>query len=283
MQKEKMSSKVNTPEKITNMQPVPVDNQTVLLKKLDERLSDIELPVSDEINIVKDELMSVIIDAATSIVPGGEAIKKFLETQENIDTELNNRKKELLLEQYLNKTDQHEKAVIGLANLMLDMRGQLLYKQIESKMQAEIPSPETTDILANTLKKVLDSDLASEFEAHKAVVTTITRMDIKSLMILRDHEKWPIIKSKPNMMESFDAPDTSTDWAFRYAKEYLKTKGLTDEAMIYHVRTCIMELFQEGCAMAKPEVNGNDFALVTSFGNKILEYIAYQNNQFGES
>ncbi|MGE4107731.1 MAG: hypothetical protein AB7F66_10990 [Bacteriovoracia bacterium] len=273
-----MSSK-NENTLITRAPQVEVvepQKRAALVKSLEDRLHSIELTNNENLEIEGRELAATIVDTVVSLIPGADKAKRILETKEKIDEAVEKKKKELLFEAYLNKTDDIERVIVGIASLIADPRGNILYKKIESKMVSEIPSPEAIELLASSLRRVLESDLSEEFESHRAVITTITRMDLKSLLILKDKDNWPIARSKPTTMDATDAPDISNDWAFRIAKEYLKNKGVTDEAMIFHARTCFSELIQEGCIHAKSEINGNDFALITSFGERVLEYIAAQ-------
>ncbi|HLE00896.1 MAG TPA: hypothetical protein VJB59_11585 [Bdellovibrionota bacterium] len=245
-----------------------------LHQSIEERLAQIHLLPNDELIIERKELASTIVDTVTSFIPGADQIKRVLETQSKIDSKIKERKSEILIEAYMNKADSHEAAILGLARLFTDLRTSLLYKQLDSKMGSELPSKEVTEMLSSALKKVLETNLDEQFDSHKAVVRTIVRMDTQSLLLLKDHEEFPITRSQGRMMDSTDAPDSSVDWSFRCAKAYLEKKGITEEAIIFHFRACLEELLREGCISVKSEVNGNDLVLVSSFGDQILKYIS---------
>ncbi|EAC5449805.1 hypothetical protein B4Y20_17125, partial [Listeria monocytogenes] len=97
-------------------------------KSLENRLSEINLENKKQIESIKESSKDVLKEVGKSLVnsvPGISLVSKaafvFMDWNKKVDNDLEDVKKVMLIESYLNKTDNHEKAIENLREAMTDL------------------------------------------------------------------------------------------------------------------------------------------------------------------
>ncbi len=260
--------------KKTEIEIVAKKEITKLQKTISDRLNDLELSQDEVKDINISVVGNTITDIAASFIPGGSQFKTLVDAQTKINEKFEEKKKEKLFENFLNKIEKNEMATEGLVKYISDPKTFVLVQKVHEKLRMEIPEEETIDILSSVLKKILTIDLSKDFDVAKAILNTILRLNILSLKILMDLKTPMVVRSKQTTIGSTDSPDITVDWAYRMALEYAKTNKISGEEIIFTIRSYYSELLNEGCISSKSEINGNDIVFATQYGEKIITYIS---------
>ncbi|MCD7109723.1 hypothetical protein LRX75_11810 [Rhizobium sp. DKSPLA3] len=244
-------------------------------KSLDDRLQSVRLPVGTEEIIAAGRAKRVIRDRALGLFKIGEIVKEVLDWNENVDQEIRDAKKALLLSNYLERTDENTDAIADLKNLLLSAPGNTLFNKILQILDANPPDPLLVEHLATALEHIVETDFESLFEEHKYALAQIGQLTPQALAILADRKSWPLIEL--NTSTSTGSRVTS-DWLFEFTSAYADSKKIIDPKYQARIRFSINELTTTRMMEAHLVENGLTKCTVTQMGQMLIPYISKPHN-----
>lgn len=193
-------------------------------QKLEDRLKAVSIG-SDEEEIIRRQTGKVIRDSVLGAVPLGQAISTLLNWNEAIDADIEEAKKNKLLEMYMDKSEANEASLNQIKRLLTNPQGNTLFNKILQILRDSPPDIELIEHLASALKHVAESDFASLFESHKYALAQIEKLTPQGLTILSDHRKWP-----PFHIPGYQSNGGKivSDWLTDFVQAYAPTKNIHD-------------------------------------------------------
>ncbi|MBS4207502.1 hypothetical protein [Bacillus sp. FJAT-50079] len=164
-------------------------------KSLDQRLQQTELSQQELDEIKREKGLKTLRNKGLSLFGNiGEAISTIINWNEEVNQEINEAKKAHLIEQYLNKIDDQDQAILMLKEFITNPQGNTLFNKIIRIIEDFPPDEELMVHLSSVLKFVIiNSDFEELFDQHKYALAQIERLTPQSLSIIADYEKWPPI------------------------------------------------------------------------------------------
>lgn len=251
-------------------------------KSLCDRLDELEVDGAKQIQVIKDNSKKSVKEVGKSVVnsvPVAAAISKaafiFIDWNEKIDKDLEDVKKKMLIESYLNKVDRHEKYIENLKEAMTDFYGNALINKIFRMLSDYPPDAELFKNLQSALEEICESKNFKElFDVHKFNLGLIEKMSPQSLSVLADKSNWP------NFSFNFVGMDVGGEikdqFQMPFAKEYSRVKGINEEEKIERVSYIINELLAAGFIKCY-KLNSDIYTLrMTKLGTTLCEYLSTQ-------
>ncbi|MEH7299373.1 hypothetical protein [Neobacillus drentensis] len=242
-------------------------------KTLEKRLEEIALTDQEENEIVKDRTIKTIRDKGLSLFGTvGDVISTFLNWNDDVNDDLSEAKKMVLLEQYFNKSDSHEKAISMLKDFLTNPQGNTLFNKILRILDDSPPDEELMQHLSSVLKVIIDSGMFEElFDQHKYALSQIERLTPQALSIIADYKQWPAIRLGHSI--SF-GPKVTSDWFSEFTNEYCAKKGIRDQDKYKRVQHSVIELQRQGLMEALKGQDGLTHCELTHVGTDLLPYIS---------
>jgi hypothetical protein len=240
-------------------------------QSLDDRIEKIQLGAGAEEAIAGKATRKLIRDKVLGLFRIGQLVSAFISWNENIDRDMREAKKNVLLTQYFDKADDNAAAVAQLRNFITNPQGNTLFNKILRILDDSPPDVELMGQLSSALLHIIDSDFASMFEEHRYALSQIERLSPPALTILADNSNWPQINITDYIA---NGPKVTSDWLSEFQNAYTTKKGIIDAAMRSRVRHSIDELINVRAIEA--HLVGQNVAkiVVVDLGTLILPYIS---------
>lgn len=248
------------------------DYLQVLGKTLDDRLENITLDKKQENEIKKDRVIDVVKDKGLSSFGFvGDIITAILNWNDDVNQDLTEAKKMILLEQYFNKVDEHTKAVEMLSCFLKNPQGNTLFNKILRIIDDSPPDPDLTEHLSTVLKKMIEKGNFEElFEQHRYALGQIERLTPQAITIIADYRNWPPIQ----LGASFAfGPKVTSDFYSEFTAAYSQVKEIRDPNKIKRIQHSVIELQNLGLMEAYNAENRQTLCQLTDVGLDLLKYI----------
>ncbi len=250
-------------------------------KSLENRLSEINVENKKQIESIKESSKDVLKEVGKSLVnsvPGISLVSKaafvFMDWNKKVDDDLEDVKKVMLIESYLNKTDNHEKAIENLREAMTDLHGNTLVNKIFRMLSDYPPDGDWFKHLQTALRNICDSKKFEKlFDIHKFNLGLIEKMSPQALSILADAKNWPKFHFEyigmsvgGKITDQFQRP---------FSKVYANNKkNIADPLVIERIVHIINDLQNNGFIECYGQ-QGSQFKLeLTGMGNSLYEYLS---------
>ncbi|MCZ3747386.1 hypothetical protein L2520_08290 [Limosilactobacillus vaginalis] len=116
------------------------------------------------------------------------------DTGDKLKSKLDDAKKIQLLSEYLQKTDNHEKALNSLIDLITNPYGLSLYSKIISILSDSPTDGDILEILSDYLINLTEEEnLQDVFSRNKTILTLIDKCSPQALILLRMYNKWVLV------------------------------------------------------------------------------------------
>lgn len=116
------------------------------------------------------------------------------DTGDKLKDKLEDAKKVRLLAECLQKSDNHEKMLTSLVDLITDPYGLSLYLKIVNILSESPVDGDMMEILSDYLSNLANKDdLKSVFSQNKTILNLIAKSSPQALMLLRESDSWPIM------------------------------------------------------------------------------------------
>ncbi len=225
-------------------------------------LSEIEITGVDRIEAAADAAMRIFFDKTLGLIPGIGALINFTHEYDN---EIEKRKLEILLENFQQRHTSIEVSVDKMNTLLRSGSGFILFRKVMALVGDGPPEPEYLALLANTLKRIVDTDFTTLFLDHSYVLYQMDKLTPYALILLADNAKWPKI----------DFASTTTSgvtngqgWDMSFASKYCEYKGLSEHMAKLRICHVINELRNNNICELQP----NALSL-TMIGAELTSYI----------
>ncbi|EQB07408.1 hypothetical protein L288_09900 [Sphingobium quisquiliarum P25] len=240
-------------------------------KNLDELLDQITLPDGTEEAIISGSAKKLIRDKALGLFKVGEIIKEFLDWNDNVDKDIKEAKKNVLLAHYFQKNESNSLAVSELKSFISSAQGNTLFNKIVRILDDSPPDELLMKHLSSALKHMIDGDFIGLFESHKYALSQIEQISPQALAILADKSRWPHMK-----LGGYSANGTklSSDWLMEFNNAYSQSKGVFDEETRTRIRYSISELINRRIVEAHLVGQSVAKCTVTDIGALIEPYIS---------
>lgn len=243
-------------------------------KTLESRLEEIKLTNQEEKDIIKEKTLQTVRDKGLALFGGiGDVVSTVLSWNDQVNEEMAEAKKMVLLEQYFNKSDDQEKAINMLKEFLMNPQGNTLFNKILRLLDDSPPDEELMKHLSSILKTIIDNgDFESLFTQHKYALAQLERLTPQALTIISDHKQWPLLEVGGGTMAY--GPKITSDWYAEFAEAYCKHKGVMDEQKYKRVVHSVLELQRQGFMEAYKSGENHAFCELTVIGKDLLVYIS---------
>jgi hypothetical protein len=250
----------------------PKDYLEVQEKSLEQRIEQINISSTEEKEIMTQQGVKLIRDKALSFLgPAGELVTSMLDWNDNVNEEMTQAKKAILLNQYFNKTDHIETSLEDLKKFIVDPKGNTLFNKILRLLDESPPDEELTEHLSTVLKKIIEGgNFEKLFDKHKYALGQIEKLTPQALSIIADYKTWPLFKLGTAI--SF-GPKVTSDFYNEFTVAYASQKKITDTQTLERIKHSIVELQRQGLLEAFSTERGLNRCQLTVIGEDLLVYI----------
>jgi hypothetical protein len=236
-------------------------------KTLGDRLNDLRLDPAREQEIIDKRSVKTIRDELLGLFPIGKLVATVLNWNADVDSDLQDAKRDILLSQTLDKLETTGHAVEQLKAFVSDPYGSTLFNKILRTLDDSPPNPELTRHLSQALAVIVDSDFQSLFSEHRYALSQIDQLSPQALSIIADQSRWP--KVQLTSMQSM-GNTVMSDWSHDFAQSYAGVKRLTDDPAVSRLRHAATELRNRGLV----EMRANGECELTRVGTEVHKYVA---------
>lgn len=241
-------------------------------KTFQARLDEIQLNSEDEDKIIADTSLKVLRDNTLGLFKIGQVISNVLNWNEEIEGEISEAKKSLLLEQFFYKVDEQEESLSKLKAFITNPQGNTIFSKVLRILDDSPPDQELINHLSSVLKYIVEKNNFSKlFEQHRFALAQIEQLTAQALTVLSDYNNFPKFKLASSM--SF-GPKVTSDWNLEFVTAYCESKGITNPEQVIRVSHVVGQLQKQGYIEAIK--NGEDLCTceVSKVGRDLLVYIA---------
>jgi hypothetical protein len=240
-------------------------------KTLEGRLQSVQLPAGTEEVIATGRAKRVIRDQVLGLFKIGEVVREVLNWNENVDEEIREAKKALLLSNYLEQTEENTCAISDLKKLLISAPGNTLFNKILQILDDNPPDPLLVNHLAIALEHIVDTDFESLFEEHKYALAQIDQLTPQALAILADNAAWPLITLNNRISTG---SRVTSDWLMEFTSAYVEAKRINDPKFQERIRFSINELTTTRMIEAHMVEGGRTRCMITEMGQMLIPYIS---------
>ncbi|WP_210608029.1 hypothetical protein [Priestia flexa] len=241
-------------------------------KTLDTRLEEIKLSNKEEKEIIKEKTLRTVRDKGLSLLGSvGDVISTVLNWNEEVNENITEAKKTVLLSQYFDKLDDQEEAITKLQGFLTNAQGNTIFNKILRLVDDSPPDEELMNHLSSTLKNIVEKGCFEElFEQHRYALGQMERLTPQALTILSDCHSWPLIK-----LGSYQSmgPKVSSDWYVEFTLAYCESKNIKDPMKRERIQHSIIELQRQGLVEAYLNSDGLAKSTLTRIGNDLVPYL----------
>ncbi|SET95933.1 hypothetical protein SAMN04487821_13427 [Enterococcus malodoratus] len=248
-------------------------------RTLESRLSDVEIGSEQEIETIKTSSKEAGREAGREMInsiPVVSLVSKaafvFMDWNKKLDANLEDVKKQMLLEAYFNKSDNHEKAIENLKEAMTDVYGNALINKIFRMLSDYPPDGDWFTHLRTALEKICESkNFEKLFDTHKFNLGLIEKMSPQALSIIVDANNWPEFQFSFSGMSI--GGKVTDQFQFPFATTYAQKKGIKEAIKVERIVHIVNDL-QNGGFIECNERQGQYFKLrLTNMGKSLFEYL----------
>ena len=172
-----------------------------LQKRLENKNLDSEEVKSVVTTTTKDKGKSLVSDLLNT--KWFDLVCDIADTGDKLKNNLDDAKKVKLLGEYLQKTDNHEKALKSLIDLITDPYGLALYSKIINILSDSPADGDILEILSDYLNNLTkEESLQKAFSRNKTILSLIDKSSPQALMLLRRANEWPEVTGIGAFMSS---------------------------------------------------------------------------------
>lgn len=238
---------------------------------LQERLNNVKIDEDIECEIVNDKTIKIIRDNTLGLFKIGEVISTLLNWNDEIDKEIEEAKKAILLEQYFNRVDKHEETINKLKIFLTNPQGNVLFNKILRIIDDNPPDQELIHHLSSALKYITnDENFHSMFEKHKFAISQIEKLTPQALTLLADYKNYPTFQLGTAI--SF-GPKVTSEWNMQFVIAYCTMKRISSQEIISRISHVITQLQTQGYIEAFKTKENLYMCEVSSIGRDILPYL----------
>lgn len=252
---------------------------SVQKRSLKDRLANIEVSDEELIRITKEsskaarkEVRKELINSIPHISAVTKAAYIFVDWNKQIDADLEEVKRCMLIESYLNKSDDHSKAIEELQNAISDYYGNALINKIFRMLSDYPPDGDLFEHLRTALNQICRrKKFKRMFDKHKFNLALIEKMTPQALTILADAQNWPIFNLK--LQSGFFNGKVTDNFQRPFALMYAKEKDIKNQEKVNRISYIVSELTKEGFVECLA-LQGGGYALkLTRLGQELHEYL----------
>ncbi|MGE1103396.1 hypothetical protein [Peribacillus simplex] len=260
-------------QQLTYIAKNPTGYLQVQGKSLETRLEKIKLDDERKNEIIAEKSLKTVVEKGLGLFGGiGDAAVTILNWNESVNEDLGEAKKMILLEQYLNKADNQEKAIEMLKDFLVNPQGNTLFNKVLRIIDDSPPDQELMTHLSSALKVIVgNGNFDVLFDQHKYALSQIERLTPQALTIISDHKAWPPVRLGQTI--SF-GPKVTSDWYSEFTNTYCQVKGITDDNKFKRVMHSVVELQRQGFMEAFNGENDMAHCRLTNVGLDLLPYIS---------
>lgn len=249
MDRESLLEMINNPESI-----LKADKKTLKQRIEQQRLTADEYAEA-AIDTGKSKGRELVVDILNGSL--GSLIFDVIETGDELGQNISDMKKSLVVASYVQKSDDHDKALQCIVDLITDPYGLTLYSKLIEILNDSPADDDTLNVLANVLRNISnDSDLKEHFSNKRVVLSMIAKLSPQALLVLQKANRWPIMKA-PNKASITVGGIMNGDNSEYIAQGLLKTEIFND-----------ISITSLGLAIKELEVNGLCFTASGTFGGE---------------
>ena len=248
-------------------------------RTLESRLSDVEIGSEKEIETIKTSSKEAVKEVGRGMInsmPVLSSLSKaafvFMDWNKKLDANLEDVKKQMLLEDYFNKSDNHEKAIENLKEAMTDVYGNALINKIFRMLSDYPPDGDWFTHLRMTLEKICEAkNFEKLFDIHKFNLGLIEKMSPQALSIITDANNWPEFQFNFSGMSI--GGKVTDQFQFPFAETYARKKGIEEPIKVERIVHIINDL-QNGGFIECYSRQGQHYKLrLTNMGRSLFEYL----------
>ncbi|GAB6639682.1 hypothetical protein BOVMAS30_11460 [Streptococcus uberis] len=172
-----------------------MDNLKEKLDKINLEIDEIkELRKENTVNTGKEMLTSSI-----SFLTGGisDIITPILSHNSYLNEKITVVKRDFLLNSYINKTNDLEKAVSDLETMINDYYGNVLFNQLLKRLYDYPPEEKSLELLSNILNNLIsEAGYKENFDKFQLILRMVERTSTQALLLLSNFNSFkPFIKN----------------------------------------------------------------------------------------
>lgn len=252
---------------------LPIKAEMYKETSFEKKAEKINLPIEEEQNIKGRKLLEKVLSSLADSNPITKTIKDILSVSEEMEQEVNEYKKNLLLSEYLAKTDNIENEIRKLLTLLTDPYGIIIFNKILQITQENPPDDILIKKLANVIKEIVNQgDYQRLFEKNKFVINEISKISGVGLIILinlRSSFKFELqtITAAGNNITNDWVPECSKSYVSKFHKDHLDWQ--------YQIELTLRQLCSQGLVDAtfrQGAIQG-PFLVLTEAGKTISDYL----------
>jgi len=250
---------------------------------IDNQLNEITLSSEVEHGLRNQHAIKALVSSLTSVLPCIEQIKTLLNWNKEVNEEIREAKKEILLALLFGQNAANSKSLNDLINFMTDPFGNTLFNKILSILDDSPPDIELITQLSNAIKFMLTTDYSSLFSQHKYFLSLMQTLSSQSLVLLCEHIHYPdfTISQGPIGLDD-DLRIISSFWTEDFAKAYCEFKEISDSDIVARYNHCINQLVANNCIEAfekDQQLPQNTCECrLTSLGEELVRYIQVERS-----
>ncbi|MCL1695157.1 hypothetical protein [Lysinibacillus sp. BPa_S21] len=214
-------------------------------KSLEKKIEEIQLTEQTEKDIVASRTKKTVIDKGLSLFgPLGDVISTVLNWNEEVNQDISEAKKMILISKYIDKVESQENAINKLQKFLVNPQGNTLFNKILRILDESPPDEELAEYLSSTLKYIIEKERFEElFEQHKYALAYIEKLTPQALAIIADYQNWPTIKLGSSI---HFGPKITSDWYSEFTQAYCSKKRINNQEKYKRVQHSVIELQRQG-------------------------------------
>lgn len=121
----------------------------------------------------------------------GDIISTVINWNEEVNKDIIEAKKMILLEKYFDKADSNERAITMLKDFLVNPQGNTIFNKLLRIVDDSPPDQELMEHLSSVLKVIVSAGRFEElFEQHKYALAQIEKLTPQTLTIIADKNNW---------------------------------------------------------------------------------------------
>ncbi|WP_059104266.1 hypothetical protein [Shouchella shacheensis] len=241
-------------------------------KSLDERIKEITLSKKEEATIKKEQGTAILREKGFSLFGVvGDIANSILDWNTEVNDNISEAKKMILIEEYFNKSDEFEHALEKLSAFIRDPQGNTLFNKLIRIVDDSPPDLELVKHLSKVLENICkNGNFKSLFEQHRYALGQIERLTPQALTIIADQRSWPLITLG---FTATNGTKVTSDFYTEFTAEYCKHKRISDKKKTARIQHSIIELQNLGLMEAHKTESGKVQCALTQVGEDIKIYL----------
>lgn len=236
--KEEIKSMIEHPEYMM------ITERQSLQKRIENKKLDSAEVKSAVATTAKDKGKSLVSDLLNT--KWFDLVCDIADTGDKLKSNLDNAKKIKLLGEYLQKTDNYEKALRSLVDLITDPYGLALYSKIINILSDSPADGDILEILSDYLNNLTkEESLQKAFSRNKTILSLIDKSSPQALVLLRRANEWPEVTGIGAFMSS--GVHIQGDYSRYTAKSFISVQQFSS-IPIDDMQMAIVDLEKNGLA-----------------------------------